>query len=162
MKIPRLPKTTSEIISQIETIDKRINALLEQKDIIFTNYTTQTNASAHDKEKTTNCIYLYAKPVIPLNSETNNTIFAIDKELQTLYLRKRYLERLIQKSKISSQKEILSKTPKRFKKTSGRLRQNASAFLKKTAAFFKKHHHLFIRQQNQDKTVSVGSARRLH
>ncbi len=67
-----------------------------------------------------------------------------------------------QKSKISSQKEILSKTPKRFKKTSGRLRQNASAFLKKTAAFFKNHHHLFIRQQNQDKTVSVGSARRLH
>ena len=64
-----------------------------------------------------------------------------------------------QKSKISLQKEILSKTPKRFKKTSGRLRQNASAFLKKTAVFFKKHHHLFIRQQNQDKTAGVGSAR---
>ena len=61
---------------------------------------------------------------------------SMKKKSMVVYVAPNHFSYTKQKSKISSQKEILSKTPKRFKKTSGRLRQNASAFLKKTAAFF--------------------------
>ena len=66
-----------------------------------------------------------------------------------------------QKSKISSQKEILSETPKRFKKTSGRLRQNASAFLKKTAAFFLKNIIIFLSSTKSEQDYQCRKCKKI-
>ena len=100
MKIPRIPKTTAEIISQIENIDKRINDLIEQKEDIYRINLEQfaKNTSAN----ITTQIYSTLKPIAHTTPEINEKLYSIDSEIQILYLRKRYLEKLAQKNNTSS------------------------------------------------------------
>ena len=104
MKIPRIPQTPVELVSQIDSIEKRIHALSIEEETLRRRRSrtaqTRTVAYVRYRESGLNEDRAQLESSTTTDTLTSEKIKRIANELQTLNLRKRYLERLACKNGI--------------------------------------------------------------
>ena len=101
MKIPRIPQTPVELATQLDSINKRIHTLsLEEEALRRRSRTAQTRTVAYVRyrESGLNEDRAQYESSTETDAQTSEKIKRIVGELQTLNLRKRYLERLASKN----------------------------------------------------------------
>lgn len=110
MKIPRIPQTPVELETQLDSINKRIHTLSVEEEALRRRRSrtaqTRTVAYVRYRESGLNEDRVQYESSTETDTQTSEKIKRIVGELQTLNLRKRYLERL------ANQKGIVLKPAK--------------------------------------------------
>ena len=102
MKIPRIPQTPVELATQLDSINKRIHTLSLEEEALRRRRSrtaqTRTVAYVRYRESGLNEDRAQYESSTETDAQTSERIKRIVGELQTLNLRKRYLERLASKN----------------------------------------------------------------
>lgn len=102
MKIPRIPQTPVELATQLDSINKRIHTLSLEEEALRRRRSrtaqTRTVAYVRYRESGLNEDRAQYESSTETDAQTSEKIKRIVGELQTLNLRKRYLERLASKN----------------------------------------------------------------
>ena len=102
MKIPRIPQTPVELETQLDSINKRIHTLSVEEEALRRRRSrtaqTRTVAYVRYRESGLNEDRVQYESSTETDTQTSEKIKRIVGELQTLNLRKRYLERLASKN----------------------------------------------------------------
>lgn len=98
MKIPRIPQTPVELVTQIDTINKRIHTLSVEEQTLRRrrSRTSQSRTVAYARYRESGLCEdrIQLESSTATDAQTSEKLRNIASELQTLNLRKRYLERL--------------------------------------------------------------------